>query len=85
VQLRDRLRPQSGEQPDWALHSAELRLAHCAAVPVQADQVQPPSVQETLVMLPEQASGVPVHEPDQWQPETLLQVAALTRVVQAGG
>jgi len=42
-------------------------------------------VHKTLVLFVEQASGVPVHEPLQWQPETLLHVAALTRVVHAGG
>ncbi len=76
---------QSAEQPGWTLHSAELKLAHCAAVPAQAAQVQPLSMHKPLVMLVAQASGVPVQEPAQWQPETLLQVAALPRVVHAGG
>jgi hypothetical protein len=76
---------QIAEQPCCTLHSAELKLAHCAAVPAQAAQVQPPSVHKTLVTFIEQASGVPVHVPLQWQPETLLHVGALTRVVQAGG
>ncbi|HEX3850929.1 MAG TPA: hypothetical protein VHW01_08180, partial [Polyangiaceae bacterium] len=36
---------------------------HCAAMPAQAAHVQPLSVHKTLVMLVEQASGVPEHEP----------------------
>jgi len=76
---------QIAEQPFCTLHSTELKPAHCAAVPAQAAQLQPPSVHKMLVMFVEQASAVPVHVPLQWQPETLLHVSALTRVVQAGG
>jgi hypothetical protein len=83
--LAARRADQMAEHPGCALHSAELKLAHCAAVPAQAVQVQPPSVHWTLVTFVEQASGVPLHDPFQWQPETLLHVAALTRVVHTGG
>ena len=57
-------------QPGWLVHSTELNVEHWAAVPPQAFQVQPDSLEQARApVFDSQAAAVPAHElPFQLQP-----------------
>ncbi|HYQ45433.1 MAG TPA: hypothetical protein VER11_25780 [Polyangiaceae bacterium] len=74
-------------QPGWLVHSTELSVEHCAAVPVHAVHVQPASFEQAMApVFDSHAAAVPVHAlPFQLQPLAWLQSAAETWVEQVAG